>query len=183
MTEKPEPMFDDSPAEDSQMRDFQRVFEECQNGLRAFLVGRLSQVSDVDDCLQAVFIKMMSRGDTVSPAARRAWLFRVASNQAALLWRQSAIRQRALENKTFHDPDCSSHFESDPADQISDRETVDRIGRSIKQLPINWQRIIELRIGHDKTFQQIADELNIPLGTALTQMRRALQAIRDDIGE
>ena len=38
-----------------------------------------------------------------------------------------------------------------------------------------------MRIHDDLTFQQIADQLNIPIGTALTRMRRALEKLRNEI--
>ena len=51
---------------------WREVFEESVPGLRAFLRGRLGQDSDVDDCIQVVFVKMIESGRDVSPAARRA---------------------------------------------------------------------------------------------------------------
>ncbi|MGB7326433.1 MAG: hypothetical protein WBD31_16285, partial [Rubripirellula sp.] len=60
-----------------QLRD---LFEQSSLGLRRFLRGRLPDPSDVDDCLQAVFVALIQHGGAVAAATRTAWLFRVAAN-------------------------------------------------------------------------------------------------------
>ena len=90
---------DPKPGENA---SWQEVFEYSLPGLRAFLRHRLRQPSDIDDCLQAVSVKMMEKGENVAPAARRAWLFRVAANEAARVWRSRATTDRILQ-KVAHD--------------------------------------------------------------------------------
>ncbi len=51
------------------------------------------------------------------------------------------------------------------------------MGRAADQ----WQKIVRMRIHDNLTFQQIAEHLGIPLGTALTRMRRALERMRTEI--
>lgn len=160
------------------------VFEASQGGIRAFLRSRLSQEADVDDCFQAVFIKMVEQSrredSSVAPAARRAWLFRVASNEAALLWRKKATRGRMIEQQGLnYDP--SESLSPDTTDKVILTETTVKIREAIEQLPEHYRVIVQMRIDRDKTFQNIADELEIPLGTALTRMRRAMERIREAI--
>jgi DNA-directed RNA polymerase specialized sigma24 family protein len=45
-------------------------------------------------------------------------------------------------------------------------------------LPLEQQQIVQLRIYDERTFADIAAELGIPLGTALTRMRLALEKLR-----
>ena len=76
---------------------WQEVFEKVLPVLRGFLHNRPEQESDVDDCLQTVSVKMIEKGSEVAPAARRAWLFRVAANESARLWRSRAASKKALQ--------------------------------------------------------------------------------------
>ena len=181
------PKSDDLPDHDSQVKesvtDWQTVFEGCELGLRAFLRGRLGQVSDVDDCVQAVYLKMMiqarkSDGD-VAPAARRAWLFRVAANEAARMWRSKAATDRMLQRQGATDHE--QIIEDDATDKVILTEMTDKVRRALSDLPDAWRDVVLLRIEENLTFQQIASRLDIPLGTALTRMRRALERIRNDI--
>ncbi len=164
-----------SPQEDVS-RQWRQVFEESTPGLRAFLKGRLKQDSDIDDCLQVVFVKMIQRGRDVAPAARRAWLFRVAANESARMWRSKASTDKMLER---HGAD--EYSETDPAENVILSETTTQLYRALEQLPDSWRQVVRLRIKENLTFQEIADQLQIPLGTALTQMRRALERLKSEM--
>jgi RNA polymerase sigma-70 factor (ECF subfamily) len=171
------------PDDDQQASDWQEVYRACEAGLRAFLRGRLSQQVDVEDCLQAVCVKMLQSGQNVAPAARRAWLFRVAANEAASLWRRKATTDRVLERQAEHRQaeQTGAETEHDAADRVILNETTTQLRQAVQRLPESWQQVVRLRMNENLTFQQIADQLGIPLGTALTQMRRALERLRSEI--
>lgn len=168
MSDTPDP----SPNEEDARR-WRDEFEASKAGLRAFLRTRLSQDSDVDDCLQVVFLKMVERGGAVAPAARRSWLFRVAANESARMWRAKASTDKMIQKQGVDPRD-----DSNPITQAILAETTRDLRRAIDQLPPPWQQVIHLRIHENLTFQQIANRLEIPLGTALTQMRRSLERLK-----
>jgi RNA polymerase sigma factor (sigma-70 family) len=180
MSEIPDSEPDRTPADpagnDEDVRQWREVFEEVAPGLRAFLRGRLSQDSDVDDCLQVVYVKMIESGGNVARSARRAWLFRVAANESARMWRRKAATEKMLERHPAEEA-----ILGDPTEHAILSETTEQLYESLRRLPDAWQQVVRLRINENLTFQQIADQLGIPLGTALTQMRRALERLRSDI--
>ena len=152
-----------------------KVLESVRPGLQAFLRSRLDQDSDVQDCLQIVAMKAMESGREVLPSARRAWLFKVASNEAALVWRRKAATQKVQDSYS-----TESSNDIDQLNSLIHDETVMRVREMLKTLPEATQQIIELKIEQNLTFQQIADQLDIPLGTALSQMRRGLAKLRSN---
>ena len=172
--------FPDTNPDSDLARQWRAVFDAAVPGLRAFLRGRLAQDSDVDDCLQVVFVKMVERGGDVAPAARRSWLFRVAANESARIWRSKASTDKMLER---HGADPVHAADGDPTEQVILSETTKKLTEAVVRLPPSWQQVVRLRIYENLTFQQIADQLEIPLGTALTQMRRALERLKTEIEE
>lgn len=172
------PERDSGDHPDQLHQQWREVFEASLPGLRAFLRGRLTQPSDIEDCLQVVTVQMIEKGSSVAPAARRAWLFRVAANESARIW-----RSRASTDKAFKRYASDNATDVSPDEIATQNETKQRLQRAVESLPPAWQRVVHLRIHQNLTFQQIADQLDIPLGTALTQMRRALQRLREEIGE
>ena len=158
--------------------DWQQAFEQALPGLRAFLRGRLSQESDIEDCLQAVGVAMLEKGDSVTPVAMRSWLFRVAANESARIWRCRASQDKALRN--YNRPEKES---IEPIQSSLREESAEAVRRAVGRLPEPWRRVVQLRIHEDLTFQQIADQLEIPLGTALSQMRRALEQLRREMSD
>ncbi|QDT02463.1 ECF RNA polymerase sigma factor SigW [Rubripirellula lacrimiformis] len=171
----------ESPAESvggnrGSTESFQQIFDDISGGLRRFLASRLRQTADVDDCLQSVFLAMTQHGDTVAPAARRAWLFRVAANESAKFWRKQSSTEKMIAAQNPRES-----IDQDPALPIIHDEARQAVQHAIENLSPTYREMIELRINENLTFQQIADQLNIPIGTALTRMRRALQRLRDDL--
>lgn len=161
--------------EDDDAEQWRQVFLAVGPGLRAFLRGRLAQESDVDDCLQVVFVKSIESGANVAPAARRAWLFRVAANESARFWRRRASTDRMIERHGAAGVDPV-----DPIEQVILTETTDKLRQAVSELPESWQQVVRLRMDDNLTFQQIADQLDIPLGTALTRMRRAIERLKTE---
>ena len=174
---------DDSHFEDSNAtQQWESVFEETRSGLRSFLSSRLGQAADVDDCLQSVMLKAITKGNLVPQAARRAWLFRVAANEAALLWRRKKATQKVVQEQINGiSADTISTVSVDAAESLIRQESLLNLRKHFDRLPDASQQILRLKLEEDLTFQQIADSLNIPLGTALTRMRRALQRLRQEM--
>lgn len=151
-------------------------FEQYQAGLRCFLKSRLGQDSDVDDCLQNVLLKWLQHRDRVPPPVTRAWLFTVASNESALVWRKRVRNQQVLQSLAEQ---TDEHTQ--PPDHVDQRETHEVIRRAVNRLPEDMQAVVRLRLESDATFEQIAEQLNIPLGTALSRMHRALAKLEKEL--
>lgn len=151
------------------------IFDESESGLRRFLTGKLPQAADVDDCMQSVSVAMLKNSTEIPIAARRAWLFRVAANEAARWWRNKSTTERVLEK---HADSACRDDTSPPA--IETEETVQRVNQAIENLSEEVRLIVTLRLRQGLTFQAIADQLQLPLGTVLTRMRRAMQRLRSE---
>ncbi len=152
-----------------------RLFADCEPGLRAMLSHRLRSAADVDDCLQNVFLKLVSKGEPVQSAARRAWLFRVASNEAAQFWRKEELKKRSLEKVA---DDQATEVSAEGISELQLREFAQQAEAALQTLPESTRRVITMRLNDNLTFQEIAQQLEIPLGTALTRMRRGLAKLR-----
>ena len=155
--------------------------EDYSKRLKAFLVGLLRNQTLTDEALQSTFAKALTDGGSVQPGSERAWLFQVAFNEAMMLKRRAGINRQAL-NKLFE----QGHARADSAtatERIVEKETVEAIKQALSRLAANQREVVELRIYQQMTFQEIADELGIPLGTALTRMRSALGNLRVALSE
>lgn len=147
--------------------------------LQRFLVGVLRDGQLANDALQAAFAKLIELGHTVRADSRKAWLFRVAYNEALLVRRRQATGDRILM-RTAWSREAAMISAEEPLVQA---ETVLRVRQAIAELPPEQQQIVRLRIYDNKTFATIAAELKIPLGTALGRMQAALGKLRVRLGE
>lgn len=162
-----------------------RLYEELAAGLRGFLQSLLGSEADAADCLQNCFALLVQRGGECAPAARRAWLYQVARNQAALAQRRSAVQRRVLRQATQEYSvaagDCNA--EDGVLGRMLAIERRAQVRRAITLLPETQRQVVEMRIGENLTFQEIATRLEIPLGTALGRMRGALKRLAVLLGD
>lgn len=142
--------------------------------LQRFLLGVLRDTAIADDCLQATFTKLLERGHESRPETRRAWLFKVAFQEAMLAKRKAATGDRVLRKAAW-----GLNLQSDSPDGQAIRvESVEQIRQALDDLPPEQRKVVWMRIYEEKTFAVIADELHIPIGTALGRMRTALIKLR-----
>ncbi len=154
------------------------LFLDHEEELRRFLVGVLRDRQLANDALQCTFAKMIEHGHEVREASRKAWLFRVAFNEAMLLRRREATGDRVIRRAAW----SRRHEEAGSDEPLIRFEEVERVRAALTELPVDQQRIVRMRIYEEKTFAVIADELAIPLGTALARMRAALEKLRMRLG-
>lgn len=151
-------------------------YREYAVRLRAFLLGLLKNMTLVDEALQATFTKALTSGGNVQAGSEKAWLFQVAFNEAMLLKRRAETHQRAL-----HQLGTPLRENRQPIEHLLSWDSVHQVRMALEQLPEKQKQIVRLRIENEWTFQQIADHLELPLGTVLTRMRTALQNLRESL--
>ncbi len=155
------------------------LYLEHGEEIRRFLIGLLRDPHLAADVLQATFAKLVERGHESREETRKAWLFRVAYHEAMYVRRRGAVGDRVVQQVAWMLPEASEHAEG----PLLRFEIVDRVRRALEELPPDQRQVVRMRIYEEKTFAVIADELQIPLGTALGRMRTALQKLKGMLGE
>jgi RNA polymerase sigma-70 factor (ECF subfamily) len=166
-------------AEDSQLdpSEVGRLFEEHAAALLRYLVGVLRDHELANDVLQVSFKRLQEKGGGTRPEARRAWLYRVAHNEALAVRRRAATGSKVVTQLSWQlDPTVET-----PESQLLRQESIEQVQRAIEGLPANQAEVVRMRIYENKRFVEIAAELDIPLGTALGRMRAALKKLRERI--
>jgi len=107
----------------------------------------------------------------------RGYLFRIAASVWHDHLRREMVRRRSAMLVQANQPALAPAADA----RLLERELKDAVRRAIGALPVAQREVVELRQQRDLTFQQIADRLGRPLGTALTQMRSALSRISAEL--
>jgi RNA polymerase sigma-70 factor (ECF subfamily) len=130
------------------------------------------------DALQSTFTKLIQSASSLKPVAIRAWLFRVAYNQAMEYRRHGDVNRRALQK--IASAQAGDHKQSLGHSELH-YDQIEKIKTALARLTEGQQQVVRLRIYHDKKFAEIADELGLPLGTVLTRMRAALKKLSTEL--
>ncbi|NNE44298.1 MAG: sigma-70 family RNA polymerase sigma factor [Gemmatimonadetes bacterium] len=142
---------------------------------RIHALGRrlLGTAEDADDLVQETFLrawKALERFDAERPLAP--WLVRIATNRAMTLLE---VRQRRpveeLED-TVPDP-------GDLPDEATERRRLhERVRQHLEGLPEDQRAILVLRATDQLSYREIADTLDIPIGTVMSRLARARETMR-----
>ena len=157
----------------------ERAFSDHRDSIVRFVAGIVGDAHLAQDVAQLVFSKFLEHGSEVEPGSVRAWLYRVAHNEAIQIRRRQAIDRRALTKMA---QGLSNIIDAD-SDRVVDAEDIDLIRKTVEALPDNVRQVFELRMFEDLKFAEIAEQLDVPLGTALTRMRTALTQIRKQLDD
>ena len=162
----------------------QTAVAECidrYNGLVWSLARQfLRSPEDAEDVVQDIFIELWSKADSFDPDKAGETTF------VAMIARRRIIdRLRKLGRQ----PQMDELDETGMPEQVSDfdlGETVTDLAKAekvIAALKPEQQKVLYMSICEGHSHNEIADRLNLPLGTVKTAIRRGLIRVREDMGE
>jgi RNA polymerase sigma-70 factor (ECF subfamily) len=156
------------------------LFQTHRHGLAGSVRGVLGGSADVAEVLQEAFLKCWrSWHSGTQPNDPVAWIFVVVWNVAIDVRRR---RQRRPQHETLDENTMTPTTLSSPSRPLEQREDVARAQAAIAGLSDPEQQVFLLRVAGDLTFEAVADQLAIPIGTAKTRMRSALMKLRHTLG-
>jgi RNA polymerase sigma-70 factor (ECF subfamily) len=172
-----------TPSEDAQREKHQQIPQSESlaefEALDRLLSSKLQRIAWVilrdwslaSDAVQAAFLTLHQKWGEVLPEHREGWLVKAVQYSAHNL-RRSQINHDQL-------PDLLFKRQSDhKATNDGTDERLDQLKVVLNQLPSDQQRIVHLRLVEELSFKEIASRLGIPLGTALSRMRLAIEKLR-----
>lgn len=154
---------------------FDVIYNEFYARLVAYSCKYVGGSEDIaKDVAQETLLKLANNPpDSIQNNNLAPWLFRVARNLAI-----DKQRHARLEVPCGDTTGIEPENDSNPFQQLVNSSNADMIRAMILKLPEELKEIIEYRINRNISFKDIAEELNIPIGTALWRMHRAVQILR-----
>ncbi|MDP6932267.1 MAG: RNA polymerase sigma factor, partial [Myxococcota bacterium] len=129
--------------------------------------------------VQDVFIRAMRERRFFDPEFRmKAWLFRVTSNLCFNRVRDKKRRGQLLEQQKRSEGVLAKQVDSVFAGQRTERMNV-----ALEQLTEAHREILILRYYDDLSYAEIAETLNIALGTVMSRLSRARCRLLEAVGQ
>ncbi len=153
---------------------FEEIFARYETRLVAYAARYVGSADLARDVCQEVFLKLIHHPPRMRMSRSLApWLFRVTRN-LAIDRRRSRKFEIPGEETDFPEPQS----EGDPRQMLLEKHDAEQVRRLVEELPADLRDVVELRIYGDVAFKDIAGILDIPTGTALWRMHRALELLR-----
>ena len=159
-------------------RVFERMVHEHQDRLYALgyaLTGNRHDAEEVaqDTLLRAYRALLKYAPDRVRDLKQRAWLHRIAVNVARNRYR--GLRPRLVE-LNGSEPDAAPG----PEAQALDRVLMNGVMSGLEALPARYREAVVLRYVQDLSYGEVAEALDVPVGTAKSDVHRALKMLRGE---
>ncbi len=190
-----EPTPSNSPSESSEQdREFveraldgdesayHALVDKYQNALFHHIRRIVRDRSEIEDLVQESFIKAFSALDSYSTQyAFSTWLYKIATNHAIDFLRKKRLRTQSID-KPVKTKEGEMDVELPDTTYRPDRHIVEDqrktfIQEAIDALPPKYYRVIVLRHQHEKSYEEIARELDLPLGTVKAHIFRARELL------
>ncbi|NMA43968.1 MAG: RNA polymerase sigma factor [Oligosphaeraceae bacterium] len=153
---------------------FEAIFHRYETRIVAFACKYMNSPDLAKDVCQEVFLKLIAKPPSVLAYDKLGpWLFKVTRNLAI-----DKQRRRKFEITGDELNFREAREESTPLKTLSARNDAKLIRKLVEQLPQDLKDVVELRIDGDVPFKEIAQILDIPQGTALWRMHRAMGILR-----
>lgn len=160
-----------------------QAFAELERKYRRLIAGYIRRMirdeDDAEDIIQETFIKAYNALESFKPGySFSAWINRIASNTCIDFLRKKRFNVVSLSQSINPAGEDDNEFDVRDPDLLPDElimsEEKSRIVRkAIESLPENYRKVIKLRHEDELDYQQIADMLNLPLGTVKAHLFRA----------
>ncbi len=155
---------------------FAELVRRHEGRVRSLLLRMSGDMSLADDLSQEVFIRAYrALGGFEGRARVSTWLYRIAYNAYVNHKTRTKVTAELDEHvaANLSDP----HFEGTAGHRDMGRD----INLAVAQLPENYRAAVLLYYVEDLSYPEIAEVLDLPLGTVKTHLHRAKKALREHL--
>lgn len=152
---------------------FAEIVHRYQRSVYRTAYALTRSAADADDLAQETFVRAYKALDRFrSDEPLHPWLTRIATNLAYSLFR---TRKRRPETPIEPLVEAGHQWgvDDDPADHAAEAEQHRRLNAAFDELKPEHQVILTLRVVHDMSYEQIAAQLGVPVGTVMSRLSRA----------
>ena len=155
------------------------LMERYRESIYFMMMKMVRNQDDADDLTIEAFGKAFSRLDQYSPSyAFSTWLFKIASNNCIDFIRKKRIQLTSMDLGITTEDGERLHIDArastlNPEETIMQGQRVVHMRLLVSKLKPKYRELVEKRYFDEMSYEEIAEEMNLPLGTVKAQLFRA----------
>jgi RNA polymerase sigma-70 factor (ECF subfamily) len=165
-------------------RAFEHLFDRYDGSLHQIYLARTGgNGDDTNDLIQEIFVKAYLNLASYDPRyAFGQWIYTIARNTFIdyVRKRRDDLSIDGTRGEYTRQPVSLS---PNPEEKIIHAEQRVQLEEYLAMMPDKYRRLIELRFFKDLSYEEIAQQLGLPLGTVKTRIHRARTQLCDFITE
>ena len=168
-------------------RSFEMLLKKYRKSVYYMLLKMVNNPDDAEDLTQEAFAKAFSSLEKFDPRyAFSTWLFRIATNNCIDFIRKKRIQTISIDTPYENEEGDSMSFDIkdeglNPSEVMLKKQRKEYLKRAVDRLPLKYQKLVELRYFKELSYEEVAGELELPLGTVKAQLFRARELLNQEL--
>src|SRR6266487_405391 len=164
-------------AQNGERNAFNELIRIYAQGVMNVIYRMCGDAQIAEDAAQETFIQAWLHLSSYRlQTSLRSWLYRIAVNAATdILRKEKRILPNALEDLQLKDP------QPGPEAILSQGERTALVQKAILSLPDISRAVLVLREYEEMSYHEIADALDIPIGTVMSRLNYARKLLKDKL--
>jgi RNA polymerase sigma factor (sigma-70 family) len=159
----------------SPLPTFEQIVDAHYQGLYRFALSMCKSEATAQDLVQQTFLQWAKKGHTLREAEKaKTWLFTTIYRE----WLGMARRAKKVDEVKF-EPDLHGGSQSQDDEAPPPRVDNATLQRALDQLEPNYRAPLVLFYLKDLSYRDIAETLNVPVGTIMSRLSRAKDKLRE----
>lgn len=162
-----------------QQSAYGELMDRYRDSIYYMMLKMVKNNDDADDLTIEAFGKAFNRLEQYSPSfAFSTWLFKIASNNCIDFIRKKRIQVSSLDKGFSSDNGEMIYIDAqsntlDPEETYIQDQKIKHMRLLVSKLKPRYRELVEKRYFEELSYEEIAEELNLPLGTVKAQLFRA----------
>ncbi len=160
------------------------LYERYSSRVYGMAMQKLAEPAEAEDATHDVFVSLWQKSSTFRPDRGNvsSWLLAIAHNQIIDRLRRKRRMAEAYRVVALDPTSVAESGTDDPQAATEQGEAAQRVRRALEVLPPEQHEVVTLSYYHGFSGSQIADRLELPLGTVKGRMRLAMGKLREELG-
>jgi RNA polymerase sigma-70 factor (ECF subfamily) len=158
---------------------FAELMDKYKDSIYYMLLKMVNNNDDAEDLTLEAFGKAFNRLHQYTPSfAFSTWLFKIATNNCIDFLRKKKKNVMSIDNRIPNNDGDDFMFEiksegMTPEQLAMNDQKIQLMRQYVKKLKPRYEILVEMRYFKEMSYDEISDELNLPLGTVKAQLFRA----------
>src|SRR6218665_841397 len=167
-------------------RAFAKLLQRYRRPVYHMILKMVRNVDDAEDLTIESFAKAFKNLSRFKKDfTLSTWLFRIATNNTIDHIRKKKLNTLSIENTYTNSNGETVSLDLEDMGALNPHETAIRTQKEelmqmfVSMLPAKYQKLVRLRYFHELSYEEIAKEIEAPLGTVKAQLHRARELLYD----
>tara|TARA_B110000027_G_scaffold49180_1_gene53782 strand:- start:210 stop:827 length:618 start_codon:yes stop_codon:yes gene_type:complete len=165
--------------EEKDQQAFSELMDKYKDPIYFMLLKMVNNSDDAEDLTLEAFGKAFNRLNQYTPNfAFSTWLFKIATNNCIDFLRKKKKNVMSIDNRVSNKDGEEYMFEiksegMTPEQIAMNDQKIQLMRQYVKKLKPRYQTLVEMRYFKELSYDEISEEMKLPLGTVKAQLFRA----------